>query len=283
MSALSTRAPGRSEPVERLTEEYSDSAAAYARHWAPVLRPYAVRLLDELPLEHADRVLDVGTGTGELLPRLRERASGAQAIGVDRSVGMVREARRRGRAPVVGSDARSLPFPAGTIDVVTLPFVLFHVPRSVEALREVRRVLRPGGALGLTTWSRESHSLPGEELWLDELDRIGAGPDPRPESVRRYEATGDPSRLVRLLGEAGFPVARCWTRRFVRRWQPGPLADVLRRFGPTGRRLAALPRRQRAPCLSRLQQRTRRLSGEDLVWRPEVVYGVARVAEGGAP
>lgn len=282
MSAVTTRARDRSEPVERLAKEYSDSAAAYDRHWAPVLRPFAVRLLDELPLEHADRVLDLGTGTGALLPRLRERASGAQAIGVDRSVGMVREAQGRGRGPLVGSDARSLPFSAGTIDVVTLPFVLFHLPRPVEALREVRRVLRPGGALGLTTWSRESPSLPGEELWLEELDRIGAGPDPRAKSVRRYDATGESSRLVRLLGGAGFPVVRCWTRRSVRRWQPGPLADVLRRFGPTGRRLAALPTRKRVTCLARLRRRTRRLSGEELVWRPEVLYGVARVTEGGA-
>lgn len=280
---MATRAPERPEPVEGLAEEYSDSAPAYARHWAPVLRPYAVRLLDELPLESADRVLDVGAGTGELLPRLRERTSGAQVIGADRSVGMVREARRRGRGPLVGADARSLPFPAGTVDVVTLPFVLFHVPRPAEALREVRRVLRQGGALGLTTWSRESLPLPGEELWLDELDRIGAGSDPRAESVRRYDATGEPSRLVQLLGEAGFPVARCWTRSSARRWQPGPLVDVLRRFGPTGRRLATLPGRTRAPCISRLRRRTRRLSDEELVWRPEVVYGVARVAEGGSP
>lgn len=142
MSVVTTRALGRSEPVERLAEEYSDSAPAYARHWAPVLRPFTVRLLDELPLESTDRALDVGTGTGALLPRLRERTS----------------------------DARSLPFPAGTIDVVTLPFVLFHVPRPAEALREARRVFRPGGSLGLTTWSRESPSLPGEELvWRPEV------------------------------------------------------------------------------------------------------------------
>lgn len=280
MRAVATRPEERDGTVERLAGEYGDSAGDYARYWAPVLRPFSVGLLEELPLGSADRVVDVGTGTGDLLPRLRERAPGAEVIGVDRSRGMAAEGVAGGRGPVATMDARSLALAAGVADVVTLAFVLFHVPRPAEALAELRRVLAPGGTLGLVTWSRESPPLPGEEAWHEELDRAGAGPDPRPGAVRRYEETGEPARLVRLLGEAGFPFARCSTHTFVRRWEPEALFEVLARFGATGRRLATLPRAERSPCLSRMRRRTRDLSEEELVWRPRVVYGVGRIPDG---
>lgn len=283
MSAAGVAVTDRQGPVERLSEEYSASARAYARHWGPTIRPLALSALDRLPLDRAERVLDVGTGTGDLLPDLRARAPRAAVIGVDRSAGMLAEAAARGRGPLALMDARGLALPSSSIDVVVLAFLLFHLPRPVEALREAGRVLRSGGAVGAVTWAGESPPLPAERIWAEELDRAGARPDPRPGSVRRYGAVDTPEKCERLLGRAGLCRREARIVRLERRWEPGELTLVRRSCGPTGRRLAALPTAERRRCVARAARRTARLSPEELVWRPAVVHAVGRVDPPGAP
>lgn len=283
MSAPGVAVTARPGPVEQLSEEYSASAQAYARLWGPTIRPFALPLLDRLPLGRAERVLDVGTGTGDLVPDLRARAPRAAVIGVDRSAGMLAEAAARGRGPLAQMDARSLAVPAGSIDVAVLAFLLFHLPRPVEALREARRVLRSGGAVGTVTWAGESPPLPAERIWAEELDRAGAGPDPRPESVRRYGAVDAPEKCERLLAAAGFSRSDARIVRFEREWDAGELTVVRRSCGPTGRRLASLPAPRRRRCVAGAARRTALLSPEELVWRPTVVHAVGRVDPGGSP
>lgn len=279
VTTLTGRAPDRSDPVERLAASYTDSAAAYARLWGPTIRPLGLPMLDALPLDRAERVVDVGTGSGELLPHLRARAPWAEVLGVDRSAGMLEEAHSRGREPLALMDARALAARGQTVDVVTLVFVLFHLPRPLRALKEVRRVLRPGGTVGLVTWAGENPPLPGDRIWAEELDRLGAAPDPRGESVRRYAAVDAPDKLQGLLAAAGFPATRAWTRRFERRWELGDLVEVRRWCGPSGRRLASLAGWKRERCVARVRQRLTELGPEALAWRPKVVFAVGKRPE----
>lgn len=168
-----------------------------------------------------------------------------------------------------------------TVDVLTLAFVLFHLPRPAAGLREARRVLRAGGAVGLVTWSEGNPPLPGDEIWSEELDWLGADPDPREESVRRYDALDRPEKLTCLLRSAGFDAVETRTRRFEHRWDPGALVEVRRWCGPSGRRWATLPPAERRECLARIRERMAELSANHLVWRPEVVYAGGRVTEPG--
>jgi demethylmenaquinone methyltransferase/2-methoxy-6-polyprenyl-1,4-benzoquinol methylase len=97
-------------------------------------------------------VLDIATGTGDLALEL-ERAGFASVIGLDFSAPMLQEAGRKAREQPGGpslvtwvqGDAMALPFAAETFDAVTVGFGLRNMPDYLGALREVVRVLKPGG------------------------------------------------------------------------------------------------------------------------------------------
>jgi ubiquinone/menaquinone biosynthesis C-methylase UbiE len=89
--------------------------------------------------------LDVGCGTGRNLPLL---PPGMRAVGVDPSLDVLRRARRRAPGvPVVAASAEALPFRTHTFDTVLSALVFCSVPDPERGLREVERVLQPGGAL----------------------------------------------------------------------------------------------------------------------------------------
>jgi len=96
------------------------------------------------------RVLEIGSGTGTLLSRLRGR--GVDITGVDVNADLVAEARRwHGELPIQQVQGTSLPFPSRSFDVVMSFDVFEHISDSDAHLREVRRVLRPGGTYLIQT------------------------------------------------------------------------------------------------------------------------------------
>ena len=91
-------------------------------------------------------VLDLATGSGDLAAAIEKRC-GATVIGADFSPPMLAEARKRGLRNLIAADALNLPFADGVADVVTVAFGLRNMASWPEALREMARVLRPGGTL----------------------------------------------------------------------------------------------------------------------------------------
>lgn len=116
-------------------------------------------LVDELeastviPFLRGKRLLEVGCGTGLVLAKLAPHA--ASVVGVDLSPGMLALARERGLQVHEGS-ATALPFDDASFDVVCSFKVLAHVPDIEAALREVARVLKPGGVAVLEFYNRWS-------------------------------------------------------------------------------------------------------------------------------
>jgi hypothetical protein len=109
------------DPSKFLARLYSASAREYAELWAPVLRPTSERLIAAMPLAGASTVLDLGTGT--LLPGLRAAAPKGRVIGVDRSIGMLREARaREASAPLAAMDLAELGIRESIADAALLAF-----------------------------------------------------------------------------------------------------------------------------------------------------------------
>src|SRR5262245_45713933 len=105
------------------------------------------RLLLSMLLEHAgghvERVLDIGCGTGGLLKLLAGRA---RVFGVDYEELALRYCREKGLDAVVRGSGLELPFAGGSFDLCVMFDVLEHVDEELDLLRELRRVVRPGGA-----------------------------------------------------------------------------------------------------------------------------------------
>jgi SAM-dependent methyltransferase len=257
-----------------IAQRYSSQADAYRRHWAPVLLGLGTALLEGLPLGKAERVLDLGAGVGMLLPEVRRRAPQALVVGVDVAEGMIRLAPSDFHRAVV--DARRLAVRDETFDAVVMAFMLFHVPDPADALKEVRRVLRAGGALALGTWTADTGNFPANHLWTELLDEHGASPeDPAPA---RHDLMDTPDKVARLLEDAGFTVTGAETRVSVDRMD---LTEFLARrttLGIPARRFASLPGPAREACLAAARERFVDLGPEDLTARDGAILTWARRA-----
>jgi SAM-dependent methyltransferase len=250
---------------------YSASAEGYAAFWSPVILPPGRHTLEALPWDGARRILDIGTGTGALIPEIRRLAPIASVMGIDPSLGML--ARARGtHAPLAAMDAMALGIRADTFDVAVLAFVLFHVPDPLAGLAEVRRVLRQGGSVGLTTWAEEP-ATPAIHIWDEELDRVGAvDPNPQP---RRDELVDSPAKVRCLLDASGFVPGRVWTERVEYQWTVPRFAGLRTSMGVTKRRIETLAPETRRACLDRIEAQMSRLGSSDLLCRGTAICAIA--------
>ncbi len=126
-------------------------------------------VLGLLAVQPGERILDIGCGNARDIARIAEL--GGEVVGVDISAGMVAAARkeleRMGKNDIalqVG-DATNLDFPDASFDKVLCSEVIEHIPDTPRALREMRRILKPGGSLVLSTPNRGSW-YGFERYWL---------------------------------------------------------------------------------------------------------------------
>jgi len=106
-------------------------------------------LVSRVPTQPDETVLDVATGTGAVAREL-VRAHGCRVVGLDQSPEMLAEARRRGGGiEYVEATAERLPFPDASFDHLTLTYLLRYVDEPGATLRELARVVRPGGTVAM--------------------------------------------------------------------------------------------------------------------------------------
>jgi demethylmenaquinone methyltransferase / 2-methoxy-6-polyprenyl-1,4-benzoquinol methylase len=170
------------------------------------------RLTAEAVVRPGNRVLDACCGTGDLA--LADARAGGRVTGLDFSERMLERARRKGPAlEWVRGDLLALPFSDGSFDAATVGFGVRNVEDVELAFREFRRVLGPGGRLGVLEITRPRGLLaPFFRVWLDGivplLGRVlpgGSAYTYLPASVRRFPG---PEDLTRLLEQAGFARVR---------------------------------------------------------------------------
>jgi len=259
-------------------------ALGYARWWAPVLAPMAARLLDEVdPIgAAADRVLDIGTGTGTLAVEAASRWARPRVEAIDASSGMsevaAAEADRRlgtaarARVAFTTSFADQLPFEAASFDLAVSSFVLQLVPSRPAALREARRVLRPNGTLAYVTWLEDSRSFAPDVEFDAALDDVGIG-------AREFDARGGdiPSvaAAVHQLRRAGFHDARAWSAGLKYAFDAERYLGFLTEFDEEDL-FAELEPELRVRLEARMRKRFRSLSADDFVLRLPVVFAIGR-------
>ena len=178
--------------------------AGLDRRWRAITLAETVR--------SGDRVLDACCGTGDLAIGARRR--GADVVGLDFSTAMLERAHRKDASiEWVQGDALALPFEDASFDAATVGFGVRNVADLEAGLRELRRVLRAGGRLGILEITTPRGALaPFYKLWFDrvvpQLGKVLPGGDAYtylPASVRRFPP---PDELAALLERTGFANVR---------------------------------------------------------------------------
>src|SRR5215213_7720966 len=133
--------------------EYAPMLAVYHRAHAAELRV----MIGDLPVRAGDRVLDMPCGDGVYTVLLAEKVgSGGSVVGVDLSESYLEMARMRAEQSTVGArtcfqagDIAALPFDDNTFDLIWCAQSMYSLPDPLGALRELRRVVRPGGTISV--------------------------------------------------------------------------------------------------------------------------------------
>jgi ubiquinone/menaquinone biosynthesis C-methylase UbiE len=266
-------------------ERYDRFAAGYARWWAPVLAPAVETLLDRataLVPTGESRLIDIGTGTGQLALGALARWPDVSVTAIDASAGMraVADARAqdqlgaRGRARFRSevAFADELPFEDGAFDLALSSFVFQLVPNRARALREARRVLRPGGSLAYVSWIEDERAFKPDVIFNQELDALGFDP---PEADGR---PGDLPSVERAAGElrrAGFAGVVAEGGLLEHRFTVDGYIGFLSEFDEETL-FDELEPEVRERLVSNLRRRLRRLSGADLTMRFPIVFASGR-------
>ncbi len=164
-------------------------------HWAPVM-------LAAADVRKGENVLDVGCGTGVLTRELPQIVGDAgSATGLDLSESMLGVARERcPGATFHQGNVAALPFEDQTFDVAISSFMLMFVPEPDQALREMRRVLKPGGRVAVSVWRGLEDNVVYRNLV--EAAREVAGDDSA-SSLARPFAMGEAGNFESILKSAG--------------------------------------------------------------------------------
>ena len=193
-------------------------------------------LAEAVDVRAGDRVLDVAAGNGNATLAAARRF--AQVTSTDYVPALLDKGRERARSeglPVQFqvADAEDLPFDDGSFDVVLSTFGAMFTPDHTRPAREMLRVLRDGGRIGLANWTPEG--------FIGRLFKVIGAYLPPPAGLKSPALWGTESHIVELFGSRAAQI-QCQRRHFKFRYRSAAhLVQVFRDFyGPTHKAFAAL-------------------------------------------
>jgi ubiquinone/menaquinone biosynthesis C-methylase UbiE len=261
---------------QKLTARYDPHAGAYRDWWGPIIAPASTRTLDRFPpaaTSGAFELLDVGTGTGAIALAALARWPRARVVGVDPSSRMLEvaaaQARGRGsdRLRLVQGSADALPLPSGSVDLAASSFVIQLVPSRAAMLREVLRVLKPGGVFACTTWQAERPVFEPDDAFTAALEELAIDVPPDARDVRPYTS---PRAAAAEFRRAGFRHVRAGRDLLEHRYTAETYLDVTEHWMERNL-FAELDARTATTLRAAALRRLRRLDRGAFLWRRALV------------
>jgi len=167
---------------------------------------YGRGTIDRLALSSGSTVLDVGCGSGaSAIPAAQKVGPDGRVIGVDLAERLLAKARMKATALQLQNvefrvgDMEALGFADDTFDAVVCVFAIFFVPDMVKQVRELWRMVRPGGQLAITTWGPRMFE-PGSAAWWAAVKRYRAD---LYSAFSPWERIISPQAVSQLLTEGG--------------------------------------------------------------------------------
>ncbi|WP_438010360.1 methyltransferase domain-containing protein [Sorangium sp. So ce321] len=213
------------------------------------------RLIAELGVRAGEHVLDIGSGTG----LLAEHVAGivgptGKVLGIDPLPLRVEIAQRKAKANLsfrVGNAYALDELPSGSFDVVYLNAVFHWLPEKTEPLRQIHRVLKPGGRIGLTTGAKDHpHRL--QAIKKQVLSREPYARYPESQAGTPHWVTAE--ELSGLLGGAGFAVQKIEAQENVQHQPDGRAAIAFSQASSFGNFLGHLPESLRSQAIEDIQR-----------------------------
>lgn len=193
-------------------------------------------LAEAIDLRAGERVLDVAAGNGNATLAAARRF--AHVVSTDYVPDLLEKGAERARANGLDvqfqvADAEALPFEDGSFDVALSTFGVMFTPEHARAARELRRVVRSGGRIGMANWTPEG--------FIGDLFRVIAKHVPPPAGLQSPMLWGSEPRIVELFGPEATDI-RCARRLYNFRYRSAAhWIDVFRNlYGPTHKAYAAL-------------------------------------------
>lgn len=189
---------------------WNDHVDVYEAAFEPLTNAFARRALALLDLRAGERLIDIAAGSGGAALLAAER--GADVLAVDAASAMVARISERaaampraGRIRAARMDGTALDVPDGTFDAALSVFGVILFPDAAAGMRQIARVLKPGGRAAIVTWTETERY----ELAARMMAAIAAvkGPQPPPPALPAQLRYRDPEDFRALLAGSGLQVA----------------------------------------------------------------------------
>jgi SAM-dependent methyltransferase len=197
--------PNTGRPLQNFTWTSGDSLDQYIGRWSYLA---ARQFIAWLSLPGDLRWLDIGCGAGAVSLAVLQDANPGMVLGVDRSLGFIHFARQKMQDPRIRfltGDAQAVPLRGQAFDAVVSGLVLNFIPQPEQAVREMARVVKPGGVVALYVWDYAGKMQMLRHFWNAAW---ALDPSSYPMDEGRRFPICDPQALADLFRGAGLREVR---------------------------------------------------------------------------